>query len=66
MNGQDYRKDDKVVLFYYSATVTSPCSRRTARHNPVAQPARRVRRPRPALRLAPHLARREIRVIYAS
>ena len=48
MNGQDYRKDDKVVLYYYSANrdedrLPRP---RALRHHPLAQPARRVRRAR--------------------
>ena len=48
MNGQDYRKDDKVVLYYYSANRDEDAlpRPRALRHHPLAQPARRVRRGR--------------------
>ena len=62
MNGQDYRKGDKVVLFYGSANRDEAVfpDPEPLRHHPLAQPARRLRRAGPHFCLGAHLARREI------
>ena len=51
MNGQAYRKDDKVVLFYYSANRDEAVFADPERFDitRVAEPARRIRRSRAAL-----------------
>jgi len=65
MNGQDYRKDDKVVLFYYSAnrdeTVFEDPDRFDITRWP--NPHAGFGGPGPHYCLGAHLARREIRVM---
>jgi cytochrome P450 len=65
MNGQDYRKDDKVVLFYYSADRDETVFPDPERFDITRWPNAHVGfgGPGPHYCLGAHLARREIRVM---
>jgi methyl-branched lipid omega-hydroxylase len=65
MNGQDYRKDDKVVLFYYSADRDEAVFPDPERFDITRWPNAHVGfgGPGPHYCLGAHLARREIRVM---
>ncbi len=65
MNGQDYRKDDKVVLFYYSADRDESVFPDPERFDITRWPNAHVGfgGPGPHYCLGAHLARREIRVM---
>jgi cytochrome P450 len=65
MNGQDYRKDDKVVLFYYSANRDETVFEDPDRFDITRWPNPHVGfgGPGPHYCLGAHLARREIRVM---
>jgi len=65
MNGQDYRKDDKVVLFYYSANRDESVFPDPDRFDITRWPNPHVGfgGPGPHYCLGAHLARREIRVM---
>jgi methyl-branched lipid omega-hydroxylase len=65
MNGQDYRKDDKVVLFYYSADLDETVFPDPDRFDITRWPNPHVGfgGPGPHYCLGAHLARREIRVM---
>jgi methyl-branched lipid omega-hydroxylase len=65
MNGQDYRKDDKVVLFYYSADRDETVFPDPERFDITRWPNPHVGfgGPGPHYCLGAHLARREIRVM---
>jgi cytochrome P450 len=65
MNGQDYRKDDKVVLFYYSANRDETVFPDPDRFDITRWPNPHVGYggPGPHYCLGAHLARREIRVM---
>jgi cytochrome P450 len=65
MNGHDYRKDDKVVLFYYSANRDEAVFADAERFDITRSPNPHVGfgGPGPHYCLGAHLARREIRVM---
>jgi cytochrome P450 len=65
MNGQDYRKDDKVVLFYYSANRDEAVFPDPERFDITRSPNPHVGfgGPGPHYCLGAHLARRELRVM---